>query len=702
MITDPIITVFFDGSETSRGDALLKITSVVESRGESFIEYHAEITNVSGREIFLEKAELFQAFSLSDYGLEPPYDIFRSGRHKNDLPGVFTTGCRDERLADVAAVMAESGEGLEEKNRSRIVSDHLTLIKGREGKVLAIEFPNGRSQLFETVIRLDDAAEFESVASAALFNILLKPGRTVVSETIRIAETKDVQEEVRAFAGRKAKLYHARSGRRPAVFCTWYYYGLTVSEADVMTCLEIIRRRKLPYDVFQVDEGWEITLGEYEANHKFPSGMKAIAEKIREAGYIPGIWSSPFVAHPTASIWQSHPEWILRQKDGTPCRFPMNDTYYYVFDITDQGTLDYFTEIFRKFTEDWGYAYHKLDFTRAAVIYEDAAFHDPTITLAEAFVRSVQAIRKGMGEDSFFLMCGGLYDPVIGLVDGQRTGSDVLSMWSSNINKNGRTLPYTIRQSVLRYYMNAWYANDPDALMIRRNEVMERNLRLTYGLLNDAEAQTSVINQFASGGLMCQTEPLDRMDEDRLMMIRHILPVIETETRPLDLLSKDRFPKAVDVLVKKTGAHCLCVINWSDTEAETAGVHLSDLSLEEGEYAVCDFHAGMYRTKVRENETVSFGTIRPHGAAVIKIERMTGQPIIVKSDDHYSMGGECEVLAVRDNRLLIRRKSILPVDVHYTVLLPEGFAAEGKNTAAVTLRAGESETAVPLEGKGEL
>ena len=253
MITDPLITVFFDGSETSRGEALLKITPVVESRGESFIEYHAEITNVSGREIFLEKAELFQAFSLSDYGLEPPYDIFRSGRHKNDLPGVFTTGCRDERLADVAAVMAESGEGLEEKNRSRIVSDHLTLIKGREGKVLAIEFPNGRSQLFETVIRLDDAAEFESVASAALFNILLKPGRTVVSETIRIAETKDVQEEVRAFAGRKAKLYHARSGRRPAVFCTWYYYGLTVSEADVMTCLEIIRRRKLPYDVFQVD-----------------------------------------------------------------------------------------------------------------------------------------------------------------------------------------------------------------------------------------------------------------------------------------------------------------------------------------------------------------------------------------------------------------------------------------------------------------
>ena len=43
--------------------------------------------------------------------------------------------------------------------------------------------------------------------------------------------------------------------------------------------------------------------------------------------------------------------------------------------------------------------------------------------------------------------------------------------------------------------MNRWWANDPDALMIRRNERMERGLRLTYGLLNEEEVKTSVINQ---------------------------------------------------------------------------------------------------------------------------------------------------------------------------------------------------------------
>ena len=50
----------------------------------------------------------------------------------------------------------------------------------------------------------------------------------------------------------------------------------------------------------------------------------------------------------------------------------MNDTTYYVLDITHPDTLPYFTELYRHLTFDWGYTYHKLDFTRAAVIYEDA------------------------------------------------------------------------------------------------------------------------------------------------------------------------------------------------------------------------------------------------------------------------------------------------------------------------------------------
>ena len=65
---------------------------------------------------------------------------------------------------------------------------------------------------------------------------------------------------------------------------------------------------------------------------------------------------------------------------------------------------------------------------------------------------------------------------MIGLVDGQRMGADVLSMWVSDINRDGKALPFTVKQNLLRYYMNQWWNNDPDALMVRRQKEMVRNL----------------------------------------------------------------------------------------------------------------------------------------------------------------------------------------------------------------------------------
>ena len=171
--------------------------------------------------------------------------------------------------------------------------------------------------------------------------------------------------------------------------------------------------------------------------------MRDLADEIRQAGMTPGIWTSPFVAHETATVWQQHPEWRLCGTDGNPVLFPMNDTVYHVLDITYPQVPSYIEELYRRLTKDWGYVYHKLDFTRAPVFYEDAAFSDPSVALPAAYRRAMEAVRRGIGEDSYLLICGGLYDAAIGIADAQRTGSDILSMWSSDINRDGKTVPYT-------------------------------------------------------------------------------------------------------------------------------------------------------------------------------------------------------------------------------------------------------------------
>ena len=44
--------------------------------------------------------------------------------------------------------------------------------------------------------------------------------------------------------------------------------------------------------------------------------MKEVARDIRNAGLTAGIWTSPFLAHETETVWKEQPHWILRDTIG--------------------------------------------------------------------------------------------------------------------------------------------------------------------------------------------------------------------------------------------------------------------------------------------------------------------------------------------------------------------------------------------------
>ena len=41
------------------------------------------------------------------------------------------------------------------------------------------------------------------------------------------------------------------------LYCTWYYYGADIDRREVLENLRFIVREHLPFDVFQIDMGWE-------------------------------------------------------------------------------------------------------------------------------------------------------------------------------------------------------------------------------------------------------------------------------------------------------------------------------------------------------------------------------------------------------------------------------------------------------------
>ena len=68
----------------------------------------------------------------------------------------------------------------------------------------------------------------------------------------------------------------------------------------------------LPFDVVQIDDGWEELVGDWQPNAKFPSGMRGLADRITDAGFTPGLWLAPFIALPHSRLATERPELLLR------------------------------------------------------------------------------------------------------------------------------------------------------------------------------------------------------------------------------------------------------------------------------------------------------------------------------------------------------------------------------------------------------
>lgn len=611
------------------------------------------------------------------------WQLYRQGRQKNDMPSVCTLGIHDGSYEDAQTGLTETGGGTDAMDPSnRFISDQLTILHDGEN-TLTLAFLTGADQMLETVLEMTDQDVFSSLCCSSLPKCTVQPGQTIVSEWLRVDRRSDPITAATNFSKDKAAIYHARrTPKAPTVFCTWYYYGLSVTYEDVLRDLNGLKRRGIPFDVFQVDEGWERVLGDWRPNQKFPSSMQEVASKIAGEGFIPGIWTSPFIAHATAPLSKEHPEWLLRDKEGNLCQFPMNATTYNVLDITNPEVVEWVRQLYAMLRQ-WGFQYHKLDFTRAPVIQNEPVFFDDSISIAAAYRKAIAAVREGAGEDAYILICGGLYDPVIGLVDAQRTGSDVMSMWSSTIRQGGRTAPYTIKQNLLRFWMNDWWHNDPDALMIRRRKEPFRDSPLGYGLLNDDEALTSTLNQYIGGGLVCSTEPMDEIEQDRLSLLRHILPTVPVRPIPRDLFqSAARYPSVIDVAVVEKGWHTVALINWSDTEEKSPVLHcdselLGDFAQPDKTYTFCEFFSGQVVDDIRYGDTVSFGAIPPHGCMLVKVMVTNPNwPQIIQSTGHFSFGGEASCYLCKKGKLVFELDWKMDCPVRYTVRLPKWFHFE--------------------------
>lgn len=139
--------------------------------------------------------------------------------------------------------------------------------------------------------------------------------------------------------------------------------------------------KKLGVDLFLLDDGWfankyprnsdHTGLGDWQENkNKLPNGITALVREAGQNGIKFGIWIEPEMVSPKSELYESHPDWVVKQ--------PNREEYYFrnqlVLDLSNPNVQDFVFGILDSlFTRNPELAYIKWDCN--AVIYNAYSAH---------------------------------------------------------------------------------------------------------------------------------------------------------------------------------------------------------------------------------------------------------------------------------------------------------------------------------------
>ena len=673
-------------------DITVYSTNIGELRVESWISDNHEL--VAFRQSIVNKTKkqlrLLSLYPLHiskdevfEFGNIAEWRILKQFRQKNDLPFVDSPGAViSNSISDVETTVS-AARGTQNCDPFFIINNNMG-----KGRNLMIGYQTAYLHLADISVSISNDLKFNGITAKCDFEGVDVPLNGVrTSQWVIISSGDDPNRMISDYTRRMREFHNVRVPEKnaPSVYCTWYYHADSYNEETLKGDIAHFKKEHLPFDVFLIDECWSMNnWGDFEANNSFPDGMKQAASQIGSAGYIPGIWTAPFLADHESNLAGDHPEWLLRNSKGKLCTFYMNERDHYILDLTYPGVCDYLEEQFRKISYDWGFRYFKFDFMRAVFVDSDQQFHDRSSTSLEAYRKGLEAIRRGTGDDAYISVCGGHYGASLGLADTQRSGSDVKSMW------NEKELP-KYRQNILRTWMADLWHVDPDAMMVRRqgNPIPADRRNLTTGLFTDDEAFTNTLNQFIGGNLITFTEDFAVIDNDRKMLYRHVIPSANSASKPIDIFNAyipEMMVTHISPKCEKLGDwNMLSVINWKNDPREYRIILDSKFTgnLKGDQFLVFDFQSQDIIAQLQRGETLSLNKVSGHQSRLLKIVPWDGEsPLFIGTDLNFACGG----LEISDIRFESRSiTGILDTPWHVPVILtfwiPSGEGFEMKQVS---------------------
>lgn len=381
----------------------------------------------------------------------------------------------------------------------------------------------------------------------------LDPGETVALPPIWLGDGHDPWALAEQYADDVALAMGARVPPRPlAGWCSWYSFADGVSEDAIVANLEAVRVSGFPADFVQIDDGYQSRTGDWlTPNERFPGGMAALAGRIRDAGFRPGLWLAPFLLHEESTSLSEHPDMVLRSQEGEPYFVDSWLGRCAVLDCTTEEGEAWLRALIREVVAGWGYSYLKLDaLAYAAASPREVRYARARTTAPAHLRRGLEIIREAAGDETFLLGCTCHFGPAIGLVDAMRVGPDVRARWEDGPNPSVR---HALRLALQRNWMHGrWWSNDPDCLLLREEEPG----------LTEAEVRFLATGVAMSGGMVVAGDDLPSLSPARRELLLALVPPTGRAARPVDAWEA---PVASSWRTELgDGRSLVGLLNWSD------------------------------------------------------------------------------------------------------------------------------------------
>lgn len=246
--------------------------------------------------------------------------------------------------------------------------------------------------------------------------------------------------------------------------------------------------------LFQIDDGY-CKVGDWlqvdEA--KFPGGLAPLADAVRAAGFLPGLWMAPFVCERDSLLFARHQDWLLRDEAGRRVRTGPHWSGAFALDSRNPQVCDHVRESLGTAVREWGFGLLKLDFLYAACMVP----HDG-LNRGQLMADAMALVREAVGEDCLLLGCGVPLASAFGIVDYCRIGCDVGLDWDDKphmrlLHRERVSTKNSLRNTVARAPLDGRaFANDPDVFFMRddvkigparRRQLLETDARFGSVLL---------------------------------------------------------------------------------------------------------------------------------------------------------------------------------------------------------------------------